>query len=121
MYTGLPCCWIKRGTQHVLKCFATWNRIDDDFSWAVILLGLKVKVFVGVDPERLSICAGTAGIKREWNQKRAADMGEYLASWDKVYPLVLMRIHSFYISNRCYIICSLKTLIGSFVENERGL
>lgn len=33
--------------------FETWSRIDDDFSSALILLGLKVKVFVGVDPERL--------------------------------------------------------------------
>ncbi|XP_042588300.1 leucine-rich repeat transmembrane neuronal protein 4-like [Cyprinus carpio] len=94
MYTGLPCCWIKRGTQHVLKCFATWSRIDDDFSWAVILLGLKVKVFVGVDPERLSICAVTAGIRREWNQKRAADMGSVICD-KRLAGLLLLQASSF--------------------------
>lgn len=69
IYTGLPFWWIKQGRRHVLKCFATWSRIDNDFNSTVILLGLEVKVFVGVDPERLNISAVTAGIKREWNQK----------------------------------------------------
>ncbi|XP_016328541.1 leucine-rich repeat transmembrane neuronal protein 4-like [Sinocyclocheilus anshuiensis] len=93
MYTGLPCCWIKRGTQHVLKCFARWSRIDNDFSWAVILLVLKVKVFVGEDPERLSICAVTAGIKREWNQKRAADMGSVICD-KRLAGLLLLQASS---------------------------